>query len=118
MALDRFIRFKDNIPTVEQLKLIMEDYFNGLGTIDYSHEKVWYISIPGKPSFPFKRIDPAFFDRDKNYQDERWIEFDYCTLESHKSVDVMTRHADHLTNDLARGLAETIARYFSGTLAG
>ena len=136
MALDRFVNFKDKKPTVRQLKILLEDYLNGAGEIDYSkvNQKTLYVVLPGKPSFPFRRMEPklkahqTLFDEVK----ERWFEVCFVSLnQSHQikkdkdsgekykigpNIDVITRLADEYTNIVAAGFAELVARYYQAEL--
>lgn len=120
MALDRFVCFIDEIPTIEQLKFILEDYLSGLGEIDFSDDYCWCIALPGKPSFPFSRIYKS--SRHEMFAEERWFEIYIGSLNQENdegmgpNVDVITRMADELTNTIAKGYAKLIARYFKAHL--
>ncbi len=133
MGLDRFVNFKDEVPTLEQLQLILEDYLNGAGEVDYQ-KACWYIVLAGKPSFPFRRVDKLFASRQEIYDQhrQRWFEVFVGSLDREKevhkdaytgeeytlgpSIDVITRMGDDYTNDVARGFAKLIARYFKAEL--
>src|ERR1019366_9963794 len=102
-------------PTDEQLRQVVEDFFNGVGEIsdNYSrkHERPWWIVLlPGTPSNPLKRIFPEVFEHQPPGGKERWLE----VVVDDGSVDVLTRQADDFTNALADGLAEVLCRGWSG----
>jgi hypothetical protein len=125
MARDRFICFKKTIPTKDQLKMILEDYLGGLAVVEYDDmledgnnvKNYWFVKLPGKPSFPFaSKINPLC-------PADRWFEVYVGQLNQDKEVaygpniDVMTRGADELTNVIADGYANLIARYFDADIA-
>lgn len=106
MASDRFIRWGEDRPTKEQIQFVLEDYFGSAAEVKWDKDR-FYVTLPGKPSFPFRRIVPDMA-RAAETQDERWIE----VWMNEDSLDVMTRMMDHYTNDLARGLTAVIANYW------
>jgi len=111
VSVDRFVRFDKKKPTLDELKNILEDYIEGIGSISYSHNgSVWFVKLPGKPSFPFKRIHP---DMDNQVHEERWFEVWLGSLPD--NIDVITRQADELTNVIAEGYAKIVARFFEAS---
>lgn len=120
MALDRFVCFTNEIPTLSQLQCILEDYLGGIGKIDYQ-EHCWFISLPGAPSFPFKRI-VAEPNLQASLNAERWFEVYVGSISQTKengmgpNIDVITRSADELTNTIAQGFAKAIARYYQAEI--
>lgn len=117
MGLDRFVLFKGEKPTLEQLRLILEDYLGGLGTIDYQ-DGCWFVSFPGKPSFPFKRSHPDYAYMGGGLNNERWFEVYIGSLDQEKgenmgpNVDIITRMQDELTNNIAAGFAKLLRRFY------
>ena len=111
MAVDRFVRFGDRKPTLDELKYILEDYIEGVGLISHSHNgSVWFVKLPGKPSFPFKRIYP---EMGSQVHEERWFEVWLGSLPD--NIDVITRQADELTSVIADGYAQIVARFFEAS---
>lgn len=123
MARDTFVMFKEEVPTVEQLKYILEDYLNGSALIEYSSECRWIITLPGESSFAFKRICEFPPNMESGlYHKERWFEVYVGSLNQKRdcgmgpNVDIITRMADDLTNSVATGYAELLSRYFKAEL--
>lgn len=108
MALDRIIRFdKPNHPPIRmELTTLLADYFQGIGTVKWDKDR-FFVSLPGKPCHALGRL--AVIPR-MPPPEERWIE----VWKNRTSVDVITRGADDITNALAEGLAEIIARFWQG----
>lgn len=124
MALDRFVYFEKEVPTREQVTIILEDYLHGLGEIDRDDKDRVFVKIPGAYSSPFRRIneraarDQKVFGPGGDLEDPgRWFEvFFDLNDEGGKNIDVITRMADEVTNVIAEGFAKLIARYFQGRL--
>lgn len=115
MAYDRFIYWTDKKPTKDQLKLVLTNYLDGAATeIEWDKDR-FFVTLIGKRSFPFVGLGSS---REENELalcaeiKERWIE----VCPSKGGLDVITRMADAFTNDVASGLAESIARYWGGRL--
>lgn len=113
MALDRFIYWNERRATPQQIEMLLHDYLGGIGELCWDKDR-YYVTLPGKPTFPFKHLEPTMVGAIENAesQRERWIEIwfgDDC-------LDVITRQTDHFTNDIAKGLAEMIANYWEGRL--
>lgn len=111
MSLDRFVRFEKS-PPKKEVELILTDYLNEVGLLS-KEKNCWYITLPGKPSFPFRRI-PGY-ETLKNMcesRDERWIEIHF----SNKTINVLTRQMDEFTNNIADGIVQMLARFYKGNL--
>lgn len=108
MACDRFIKFEKAVPE-DQLRMILEDY--AAGTVTKNGDR-FFLTLVGKPSFPFKRIFPG---QDRINQTERWIEI-WFDPDDNKTIDVLTRMADEYTNNVAEGIARMLAGFFEGEL--
>jgi len=117
MGLDRFVLFQNEKPTLEELKLILEDYLGGLGNIDYQ-EGCWFVTFPGKPSFPFKRSHPDHAWAGASLHDERWFEVYVGSLDQEHgenmgpNVDIITRFQDELVGNIADGFAKLLRRFY------
>jgi len=85
----------------------------------YLDSRRWIITLPGQPSFPFKRIcevpDP-FSNHFLCHQKKRWFEVYVGSLKDKKTpgIDVITRMQDEFTNNIAEGYAKLVARYYEG----
>ena len=90
--------------------MLLEDYLGEVATVSLNED--WFtITLPGKPSYALKRL--ARNDMDMDMPEERW--FEVCCI--HKAaIDVITRQADEFTNNIAKGFAELVARWFKGDL--
>jgi len=116
MALDRFVRWQKKKPTTQELRTVLEDYLGGIGKIENMGKKGntwWSVTLPGKPTFPFRRLE-GFENRGKAIDEikERWFE----VYVDKKYVDVMTRHGDELTGNIAQGFAELLTRFWEAKL--
>lgn len=109
MALDRIIRWKkrpDDIqPGQSRFALFVCDYFGEQIACSWQTDR-WFITLPGKPTWPFASLGI----NGPPLQSERWIE----VWIGKDSVDVMTRMQDHFTNSVAEGLAAAIAQFWGG----
>jgi len=122
MGLDRFVIFHHEKPTLEQLKLILEDYLGDIGaTIDYQ-KACWFVKFPGKPSFPFKRSHPDHGWAGAGLHDERWFEVFFGSLNQKPGedsfgpcVDIITRMQDEIINNIADGFATILKRFYKAT---
>lgn len=111
MALDRFLYWREQRPTISELKRIIEDYLGDAleGKVEYvEFTSRFYMQLKGKISFPFKRLEdaPAWPNEDR----ERAIE---VFVHGRKGIDVITRQADEYTNVVAKGLWELLRRYYA-----
>jgi hypothetical protein len=115
MACDRFVYWNEKKPTQEQVQLVLEDYVRDLATEVKWDQGRFYVVLPGMGSNPLARVSdwPLMADMAKEQREtERWIEVwlgDDC-------LDVITRHADEITNNIASGFAKLCARYWKGRL--
>jgi len=107
MAFDRFVYFDGPAPSKEDLGKALEDYL-GAGALAIKWERDrFFAQLHGNSLNPFRRlVDPPPYQE----PDERWIEVvvrvDY--------VDVLTRHQDEFTNNIARGFARLVERFWKG----
>jgi hypothetical protein len=118
MAGDRFIYFEDRVPTHEEIRTILENYLGGCGTVTEPQPNWWMIDLPGRNTSTFKGIQGSGPDvfTDPDF-DVRWIEVIFQrTAGLPPSLDVLTRHADSFTGDVASSLARTFAAFFRGRL--
>lgn len=117
MSIDRTVYWNKETPSSETLKTVAKDFMSNLGFVGDINNHVFFIDIPGKPSHPLKNV-PEFSGMtvvkaaDELYSSERYIEV-YC---SDVYTAVITRHADRLTNTIAKGLSELYAQSFNGEL--
>lgn len=82
--------------------MILEDYL-GFTAAEIDGRRIT-ASIPGVPSFPFKRMGHTHTFS----QNERWIEVFYHD----DCIDVITRLTDEFTNAVAEGFYALMLRYF------
>jgi len=121
MAQDRFVFFRKETPSYEDIKCLLEDYVRGLATQvtfeaapskDKSME-FWGVLLPGTPTFPFRRVKgfEGLFGEGKMQPKERWFEV-VVTRDKDKvtSLDVITRLADELTGVIADGFVAICVR--------
>ena len=115
MALDRFVRWRLGKPTDVELRMIIEDYVRGVGTLEDKPQKngrPWFfITLPGKPSHPLTRISDVS-KRPPPPDKERWFE----VFVDDDSVDVMTRQSDEFTGVVADGLGTLLARFYKAEI--
>ncbi|MBI5420840.1 MAG: hypothetical protein HZA35_00820 [Parcubacteria group bacterium] len=103
MACDRFVYWNTKKPTKRNLEYILGDYVGTIAEVTWNRDR-WMVLLPGKSSFPFKRVigrDGIFGHEERFF--EVWIGKD-C-------IDVITRQADHFTNAIARGFMELVVQY-------
>jgi hypothetical protein len=127
MSRDISITFaKDKKPSREELENVIEDYVRWIGNTTW-HIDRFFVALPGYDSFPFLRSGPAteaqraaaleaikIGDR-KGF--EVWPSPEDGSWKDEPCVCVITRHADDITNAIARGLAEVLARGWRGKLS-
>jgi len=117
VACDRFVNWKDKKPTKKEIETVIKDYFNGLATkIDWIPPR-FMCWLPGTSRSPFystsemvKLSDDAFYTGPGN--NERVIEV--YVAKTH--IDVITRHGDELTMNIADGIARMFARGYGAKL--
>lgn len=129
MAVDRFIVFKkENIPSVSRIITLIEGYLGDLGTIVDEREEFRRIIIilPGEPSCPFKSLISGsrqfeinltglscHFDRAEDLWNK---DAEPLYDEMGPNIDVITRMVDPLTDAVAQGFAELVARFYGAEL--
>lgn len=118
MALDRFVRWKnpEDKPTSEQIRILLEDYLGDETWVEFDRPDWFIANLPGKRSYPLRRTAPDLTISqawEESEVKERW--FEVCCIHE-DAVDVMTRQADEYTNNVAKGFAELVARWFHGEL--
>ena len=123
MSFDRFVHLGERRPTREELEMVLGDYLgcDGDSSIDDTLAEVrfeewgWVVTLRGKVSFPFRRIDPRGEEFQK-FHEMRGRERMFDVSFGENSINVRTQDADEFTNNVARGFAELCARYWQGTL--
>lgn len=123
MACDRFVYWvRDDVnektPTREQIQLVLEDYVRGLAvSVEWNaDQRRFYVLLPGMGSMPLARVSdwPLMAGMNKEQQEtERWFE---VYVEDGDNIDVITRRADEITNNIASGFAKLCARFWRGRL--
>ena len=113
MAADTFVHWGKNRPTRAQLRMVLEDYVRDLGTVKWDKDR-FYVTIPGNTSWPFVRLlaDTSKAKASVETSRERWFE----VYVDSKSIDIITRQMDALTNNIATGFATLAAQYWEGVL--
>lgn len=116
MASDRFVHFgKGKVPSKKDVKLALEDYLGANMTHIKWGGGRWTATLVGSRSWPFRRLEPDH-PCAKAYEEEakenRWIE----VFIAKDNIDVITRRQDEVTNNIARGFAQLLARYWHGRL--
>lgn len=125
MAQDRFLYFRKEVPSYKDIKCVLEDYLKGLalkldfgkGRSKSKEMEFWSVQLPGKPSFPFKRLmDGATMGAE--IHDERWFEI-VVTRKGDKvpTIDVITRMNDEITGVIAEGFVALCQRYWKASVA-
>lgn len=120
MAQDRFVCFRGEAPSYKDIKCVLEDYLKGLvlkidfgkGRSKSKETEFWSILLPGKPSFPFKRLMRGR-TMGAEIHKERWFE----VVVSRKGkkvtdIDVITRLSDEITGVIADGFVALCQRYW------
>lgn len=123
MSQDRFVHFRKEVPSYDDIKCLLEDYVSGLALkVDFGKGKsnnkdmeFWSVLLPGVPAFPLKRVKGykslPFHNGGPMWPTERWFE----VVVSRKGkkvtgIDVITRLADELTVVVAEGLVAICVR--------
>lgn len=126
MAHDIFVYFeKGKLPTRQEIEYVLTDYFQGLskGPPVWKEDR-FFLYLPGNCGHPLKRVLPENMAWAwKALEEEpwpRWIEVwlskDGPEEEDDPCINVMTRHSDEVTNTLASGFAEVVARWWKGRM--
>ena len=111
MALDRFVRWGERVPSADDIEKSLESFLGGVGKIEKITRSKdmtdFIVSLPGKGSDPFGWSPEAakYLNRE-----ERWIE----VVVTDDYVDVLTRQMDSFTNGIADRFAADIARFWGG----
>lgn len=114
MAHDRFVYWRKERPTREQLQMVLEDYVLRLGVVEWETDR-FFVTLPGKCRHPLTRVtDRRAVEAMNEGPRERW--FEVYVGEDH--IDVITRLMDQVTEDIARGFAVVVARFWDGKLEG
>lgn len=116
MAVDRCIFWTKERPTREQLQFVLEDFFSGIGTVEWVEDQSrWYVTLPGQVRHALARVAHETIQRLAEWQLanpwKRWIEV--FVADDH--IDVMTRQHDQITNALAAGFHELVKGFWEGT---
>jgi hypothetical protein len=119
MPADRYVHFKDESPTNEEVRMLLEDYFSGLAEVKWSSDAHrFFCTVVGDAKWAVNRIferrkwkpkPTETFDEPFN---KRVIEV-YLDTQG-KYVDVMTRFSDEITAGMAERLAELFAVLWKG----
>ena len=111
MALDRFVYWDEEKPSITEVVETIRCYLGGVGSIDEitQHKDAYefYISLPGKGTHPLEWKRPELAE---THRPDRWIEI-YMT---DKYIDVITRNHDDFTNKIADGFASSFERFWQG----
>lgn len=109
MALDRFVYFHfDDMPKLADVGFALEDYLgNAAESVEWSRDR-WIATLKGTHSHPFRRVA----NQRHNGSMMRWFEVHV----GNNNLDIITRQQDELTNVVAQGFAELVARYWHGRL--
>lgn len=123
MACDRFVHFRKEVPSYDDIKNLLEDYTRGLATqidfksVEYTTKSMegWGVLLPGKPSFPFRRVK-GFESMNLHsggplWPPERWFEVVvYRKRNKVTDLDVITRLADEMTTVICEGFVSLCVR--------
>lgn len=112
MALDRFVRWRDDRPNLSQVERVLQNFFGGAAEIRWGTDR-FFVTLPGVRTFPFNGLgNPReASEAERSAEDpvrmiEVWMD--------HNCLDILTRQQDEYTNSLAHGLAQMFARYWQG----
>jgi hypothetical protein len=118
MAADRFIYFKkERRPTRDELESVLKNFLGSqvAGEVEWNEQQSrFYVTLPGKTSFPFQDLTDALRHPFADEKRERWIEV-WMDPED-PTIDVMTRGMDEYTNVIANGIVKMLARYWEGEM--
>lgn len=105
MALDRFIYWNKEKPTIDQVRQLLKDYISDAAKIEEKND--WFfITLPGNGCLnQFIQAQSEAWTHN-----ERW--FEVCCIEIDNNIDIMTRQSDHFTNAVAECFAKSIAKFY------
>lgn len=113
MAYDRFVYWKDTVPTKEQIGEVLHDFLGELATSVEWKDDRWYVSLLGALTGMFRRQPGAYAfdygDRQRGF--EVWVR----DRGRAPCIDVITRMADDATTALANDFAHRCAKFWGGT---
>lgn len=123
MASDTFVYWNRGVkPTKDEVQKALEDYVKGLATDVTWLVDRWFVTLPGAPSWPFQRVGHATEAQRASWLENatesdgsprpRWFEVHL----GHDNIDVITRMADEVTNNVAHGFAVLMALAWEGDL--
>jgi hypothetical protein len=124
MGLDRFVRWTTTVPTVVQLRMLLEDYFGDIAAVSFENAR-FVCELNSRDSHAMRRMEhlsQAARDAAQYLTGEgevRVIEVfvhDRGRYDVEPCIDIITRHADEFTNALAEGLMLLCARLWDGRL--
>lgn len=118
MARDIFVRFNhDRKPTRQEVQYLLEDYFKGIATNVRWDSDRFFVSLPGTQTNALGRMPDAhhlYREPDGKRWIEVWLADPDPAYKNQAVVDVMTRQADEVTNAMAEGVVEILARFWKG----
>ena len=105
MTFRRIVHFTKDRPDRNSVIKYVGAYMNGCGRLEEITATHWHIILPEEYS------DPEREHPDPTRGPDRWIEIDLDGPENRlRSVDVLTRSMDPLTQSIADGLAASMRR--------
>jgi hypothetical protein len=120
MSYNIYVKFKkNNAPTKDDIENTLKNYISSGGNI--THDEVcFYVTLIGKPQYPFYHEDPMprQYNKIKMFPQELrwfeiWIEFDKINII--KEICIKTRMQDEFTHVVANGYANICKRKWKGT---
>lgn len=116
MALDRFVYWRDERPTFDEVVRVIRNTLGYAGVIEEKSGKkgaVWLVvTLVGKPTNALEGIAPNLPPSSEMLPAERWFE---VFFHDDRAVDVLTRQQDEFTNAVAKSVADTLRRYWAGS---
>jgi hypothetical protein len=111
MGVDRFVYWRNEHPTFDEIKMTFEDYLGGACVRMHVDGPRITALLSGAPRYPFRR-HKGFekYAEAVEVHVERWIE----VFVSKNNIDVITRQTDEFTNVVAQGFAELCRRCWHG----
>jgi hypothetical protein len=115
LSSDRFVYWKEETPSREQIQLVLEDYVRDLAESVKWEQDRFFVKLPGMCSNPAARVtdnDTLRRVAEEDRKNERWIE----VWMDKKCLDVITRRGDWITNSIADTFAKICAQFWNGRL--